>query len=263
MSLMGTLAKVAIGYAAARGIDRMSAGQGLPGMFGGATVPGDAASAAPAPGADALQAMMGQFGSGLGNMQQMMAEMAEKSGLDLGKLTSAIQPQSGGSDKGLLASVPGGGTGIAGMLAAFGGLAQMTGKNMGDVFDKMGPVATTEQGEEISGLLLRAMLMAVKADGHIDPEEQARIMDTVGADADAEDIAFVQSVLKEAPDPEGLARATPPGMQMQVYSMSLMSIRVDTEAEAQYLDRLAKALDLNQQQVNALHLQMGVKPLYS
>ena len=36
MSLMGTLAKVAIGYAAARGVDRMSGGQGLGGLFGGA-----------------------------------------------------------------------------------------------------------------------------------------------------------------------------------------------------------------------------------
>jgi len=68
----------------------------------------------------------------------------------------------------------------------------------------------------------------------------------------------------EAPvDPDALAADTPEGMQMQVYSMSLMSIRVDTDAEAQYLDSLAKALGFNQQQVNALHMQTGVKPLYS
>ena len=35
MGLMGTLAKMAIGYAAARGVDRMSGGQGLGSMLGG------------------------------------------------------------------------------------------------------------------------------------------------------------------------------------------------------------------------------------
>ena len=35
MGMMKTLAKVAIGYAAARGVDRMSRGQGLTGLFGG------------------------------------------------------------------------------------------------------------------------------------------------------------------------------------------------------------------------------------
>ena len=38
MSLMGTLAKVAIGYAAARGVDHLSGGQGLGGLMGGAQV---------------------------------------------------------------------------------------------------------------------------------------------------------------------------------------------------------------------------------
>mgnify|MGYP001791262619 CR=1 FL=1 len=41
MSLMGTLAKVAIGYAAARGVDHLSGGQGLGGLMGGAQVSGD------------------------------------------------------------------------------------------------------------------------------------------------------------------------------------------------------------------------------
>ena len=35
MGLMGTLAKVAIGYAAARGVDKMSGGQGLGSLLGG------------------------------------------------------------------------------------------------------------------------------------------------------------------------------------------------------------------------------------
>jgi uncharacterized membrane protein YebE (DUF533 family) len=87
-------------------------------------------------------------------------------------------------------------------------------------------------------------------------------MDTVGDDADADDIAFVRDQLAAPVDIDGLAADTPEALKAQVYSMSLMSIRVDTQGEAQYLDALAKALGLNQQVVNALHMQMGVQPLY-
>jgi uncharacterized membrane protein YebE (DUF533 family) len=42
-----------------------------------------------------------------------------------------------------------------------------------------------------------------------------------------------------------------------------MAIRLDTQPEAQYLDALARAMELDQPTVNALHMQMGVQPLYS
>jgi uncharacterized membrane protein YebE (DUF533 family) len=41
-----------------------------------------------------------------------------------------------------------------------------------------------------------------------------------------------------------------------------MTIRVDTDAEAAYLDSLARGMGLDQPTVNALHMQMGLKPLY-
>ena len=65
MSLMGTLAKVAIGYAAARGVDSLSRSRGgMPGQFGGAQVPADEARAEQAPGMGSLQDMIGQMASG-------------------------------------------------------------------------------------------------------------------------------------------------------------------------------------------------------
>ncbi len=41
MSLMGTLAKLAVGYAAARGVDKLAGGQGMAGLFGGFADPID------------------------------------------------------------------------------------------------------------------------------------------------------------------------------------------------------------------------------
>jgi Uncharacterized protein conserved in bacteria len=111
--------------------------------------------------------------------------------------------------------------------------------------------------------MLRAMIQAAKSDGGIDEAERAKILDTVGDDADAEDIAFVQGQLAAPVDIESLADDTPAPLRTQVYSASLMTIRVDTQAEAQYLDALARAMGLDQPTVNALHMQMGVQPLYS
>ena len=77
------------------------------------------------------------------------------------------------------------------------------------------------------------------------------------------DRAFIQTQLKAPVDPEALAADTPEPQRMQVYSASLMTIRVDTQEEAQYLDRLAKAMHLDEAMVNMLHMQMGLQPLYA
>ena len=72
MGLMGTLAKVALGYAAARGVDHLSRNQGLGGMLGGAQVPSGAAKARQNPTAEALGQM-----PGMEQMRGMMAQMRE------------------------------------------------------------------------------------------------------------------------------------------------------------------------------------------
>ncbi len=281
MSLMGTLAKVAIGYAAARGIDRMSGGQGIGDLFGGAKIAPDEAQADQAPGLGNMQDMMAQMtggagmgglqdmiakmtsGSGMGDLQGMFAKMAQQSGIDLSALGGA-----GASSKtkgGMLseaAAAGGTGPGMAGILAALGGAAAATGKGTGAMIDQFKTAETVPQAEEAAGLMLRAIIQAAKADGDIDSGEQAKIMETVGDDADAADIAFIKAQLSAPVDVESLAADTPDAQKMQVYAVSLMSIRVDTQAEAQYLDSLARAMGLNQQTVNALHLQMGMAPLY-
>lgn len=280
MSLMGTLAKLAIGYATARGVDKMSGGGGVGALFGGAQIATDDAQADQAPGMGNMQDMMAQMGGGsgmggvqdmiaqmtkgggMGNMQDMISKMASQAGFDLSALTgggSAAEGEKGG----LLSSKPEGGPGLAGVLAALGGAAAMSGQGAGAMIDQFNTSQTAPQAEEVAGLMLRAMIQAAKADGEIDPDEQAKIMETVGTDADEEDISFVRAQLAAPVDVESLAADTPAPLKAQVYSMSLMSIRLDRQSEAEYLDSLARALGLNQQAVNTLHLQMGVQPLYS
>lgn len=279
MSLFGTLAKIAIGYAAAKGVDKLSGGQGIGSLLGGgATVSPNEAQAEQMPGMGGMQEMMSNMTGGAGGgLQDMMAKMTQgggmqdmlqqvmggQGGFDLSALMGGGAAETG--DKGGLLSgaAAGGGAGVAGLLAAMGGVAAASGKSTGALLDQFQPAQTAPQMEDAAGLMLRAMIQAAKADGEIDAEEQARIMETVGDDADADDIAFVRDQLAAPVDIDALAADTPDALKPQVYSMSLMSIRVDTPGEAQYLDALAKALGLNQQIVNTLHVQMGVQPLYS
>lgn len=276
MSLMGTLAKLAIGYAAARGVDKLSGGAGLGALLGGgAQVKGSE------PGTD-LQAQMGKMWSGdaATPLQEMMAKFQETGAANpLQEMMSKMQeggfgamfgaaglaPSDAGSPKGgLLSALSGeGGAGLPAMFAAAGGAAAMSGKGVGAMLDQVSSAGTPPEAEQAAGLMLRAMIQAAKSDGGIDKAEQAKILETVGEDASAEDLAFVKTQLSAPVDPETLAAETPEAQKAQVYAASLMTIRVDTDAEAEYLDRLAKAMGLSELVVNQLHMQMGLQPLYS
>jgi uncharacterized membrane protein YebE (DUF533 family) len=287
---MGTLAKVAIGYAAARGVDNLSRSGGL--LGGGAQLkaadPNAAAQArtgralaggTPSEGQgnpvqDMLARMQetglgGLFGGGMGGANPMAAvmERMQQGGLDLSALSGRDATQASappdGQPGGLLSQLGGGGAGMAGMLAAMGGAAASAqGQGAAALLDAMDTPETAPEAERTAGLMLRAMIQAAKADGDIDEAEKARILETIGADADDADRAFVQARLAAPVDVQGLVADTPEDQRMQVYAASLMTVRVDTEAEALYLDRLAKAMALPETTVNALHMQMGVQPLY-
>ncbi|SMX48482.1 DUF533 domain-containing protein [Maliponia aquimaris] len=276
MSLMGTLAKLAIGYAAARGVDRMSGGQGLGTLLGGgAQVKGRTSASAmqdkmkdlvggkmPEGGgmADMMKALQGGATGAANPMAELMKSM-QSGGMDL----SAIMGRAGKSDGGgLLSQLGSGGTGLAGMMSAMAGTAAAAqAQGAGAMLDAFKTQESAPEADKAAGLMLRAMIMAAKSDGGIDKAEQAKILETLGDDADAEDRAFVKAQLAAPVDPEALAADTPQPMRMQVYSASLMTIRVDTQAEAEYLDQLARTLELDEATVNVLHLQMGLQPLYA
>ena len=258
MSLMGTLARVAIGYAAARGVDALSGGRGLAGLFGGARVAQDEAETDHAPGIGNMQEIMEQMATatGAGVWTEMLGGVMGRSGIDLSALFGGLTGASGG---GLMSSA-GAGSGFGAAFASMGGMAAMGAQGAGAMLDQAARAAPVF--EQDAGLLLRAMIQAAACDGGIDAAEREKILETLGAEAEAEDLAFVEAQMAAPADPEALAAETPAHLAMQVYAMSLMPIRLDSEAEAAYLDRLAAALGLNQETVNALHLQMGVKPLF-
>jgi len=108
-------------------------------------------------------------------------------------------------------------------------------------------------------LLIRAMIAAANADGVIDAQERANILDRLkSADLSSEERDFIMQELLSPQDPETVAAAvTTPELARQVYLVSLMTIEVDTEAEQTYLDKLARRLGLNDADVADMNASMN------
>lgn len=129
------------------------------------------------------------------------------------------------------------------------------------------PVGTAFQpapgeGEQRVGLaLVRAMIAAAKADGHIDAEEQKRIFGQVEVlDLDGEAKAFVLDELSKPLDIDSVAAAArTPEEAAEIYAASLMAIDPDDPAERGYLAMLAGRLKLDPALVD--HLHANVKAL--
>ncbi|WP_395450277.1 tellurite resistance TerB family protein [Aminobacter sp. UC22_36] len=103
------------------------------------------------------------------------------------------------------------------------------------------------QGEtEFALTLIRAMIAAAKADGHIDDEERKKIGDRLslsGIGSDAEQ--FLMEELNSPLDLDSIvAAAQTEAQKVELYTASRLAIDPDTRAERGYLDLLAGRLQL-------------------
>lgn len=334
MSLVSTLAKVAIGIAVAKGVSSLAkAGRGSQ-SAGGGTPMGDTYSPRQGGSGGGLGDMMGEIlgggrgssggntthsGGGLGGMFDRLPDAATKKttarnranaptsiddllgvgsagGGGLGDLLGGLLggasaggrtgggTQGGGGLGDLLGGIMGGGAqggnasnasvggggGLGDLLGAvLGGAAGAgAGGGLGDMLNKALTGKATAQEEPnhaqelAAGLMLKCMIQAVKCDGALDEAEKKKLMSSLG-DATQAEMKFVNAELAAPLDIEGLARQIPQGMEAQAYMMSLMAINLDNRNEAQYLDGFGRALDLEKDQVNAIHDHVKAPRLYT
>ncbi len=94
--------------------------------------------------------------------------------------------------------------------------------------------------------LIKAMIAAAKADGHIDADERANIMQKLHVeDLGAEAEAFIEAELANPTDLDALvAAARSEEQKVELYTASRLTIEPDTRAERGYLDLLAGRLGL-------------------
>lgn len=116
------------------------------------------------------------------------------------------------------------------------------------------PAADADQ-QSLGRNLLRAMISAAKADGHVDAAEQASIFAQMDKMAlAAEDKAFVIDEIRNPLDIDAVARsARSPEEAAELYVASLLAVDVDHPAEKAYLDMLAARLQLDPKLVAHLH----------
>lgn len=283
MSLMGTLAKVAIGVAVAKGVSTLaggsgkgtrgrSAGGGLEDMMGAILGGGSARGGAVAGGIGGLIDELGGMGGSATRRSSTTTRSSSRTtrqpdlGDLLGQLTGAKAGSAGSGGIGDLlgslatAGAAGGIGGLLGGMLSGGGIGSSLNSALANGGEPDSPPAPAQ--ELAAALLLKAMIQAAKADGQIDANEQAKLMGRLGDVTEAEK-AFVQKELAAPVDVEGLAAQIPEGLEAQAYTMSVTAIDLDAQAEAQYLHQFATALGLQPVEVNHIHDQLGVPKLYA
>jgi len=109
-------------------------------------------------------------------------------------------------------------------------------------------------------LLIRAMIAAANADGVIDSHERDRILQRLRAiDLSPEEQTFIVNELRTPATLEDITRQVDHRqLALQVYAVSLLAITVDTDAEHDYLRRLAQKLSLDKQTIQAIAQKIGV-----
>ncbi len=115
----------------------------------------------------------------------------------------------------------------------------------GSIFD-LANQQSSSSDKDIRLILIRAMISAAKADGHIDAEERARIEGQIQAlQIGAEEQRFLVDQLNAPSDPIAIARLSG-GLEQaaEIYTASALAVDIDTPEERRYLERLADALHL-------------------
>lgn len=143
-----------------------------------------------------------------------------------------------------------GGLAAVGALAyrAYGdGKRQQDGASSAATPPPITPSLSAPEAETHSQALLKALIAAAKADGHVDERERATIEgEFVRLDADAETRQWLQAELQKPLDPaEVAAAASSPTLAAEMYAASVMVVDEQNFMERAYLDELARQLKLD------------------
>jgi uncharacterized membrane protein YebE (DUF533 family) len=103
------------------------------------------------------------------------------------------------------------------------------------------------------------MIAAANADGVIDAEERDNILEKLkSVDLSPEEHGFVSRELLAPADIDAIVSGvSTPEAARQVYTVSLMAIEVDTEAERTYMENLANRLKLDAAVVEDIRHSLG------
>ncbi len=194
-----------------------------------------------------LKGAMGGGGSGGGSPMGMLS----------GLLGGGGGGQSSGA-AGILGSILGGGNaGQAAPAQSGGGVGGMLSGLLGGGGAPQATAAPAREQVDQATLLIRAMCNAAKADGQVDQAEQEQILGRLG-DVDQSEADFLRQELSSPLDVDGFCKSVPQEMAANIYALSVMTVKVDTQQEVTYLQNLAQGLNLDGQTIGQIHQQLGL-----
>ncbi|PRY22148.1 uncharacterized membrane protein YebE (DUF533 family) [Aliiruegeria haliotis] len=241
MSLKRMITKLALAFAAKKGMELFRSAGGIEGLKRSMT-----ANAVPAGGGRG--GMVGRIGGatdastdGLGNLLGSLG-LAEATGAREAGVTGQLGSQSIGGLFSTLASALGGQAGQA---------PSASGPNLQDELD-----FNDIEDTSTAGPMIRAMVQMARADGKIDEAEQSALMSFFD-DATQEERRLLQDALTEPVDAGAIAADTPSDARKEVYAAALLVGDPENGHERTFLQNLAEALELETAQTGVLHQAMG------
>lgn len=151
-----------------------------------------------------------------------------------------------------------------GSLAAIGGLAYKTFQDWQQTQSGAPSLGTpinelaNEDANVRSLSLVKAMIAAAKADGHIDAQEKQRINEQIHKmQLDDSTFAFLKQEIDRPLDVREIASlADTPESAAEIYVASLLVIDIDDPSERAYLDELAQEMNLDRSLTASLEVQV-------
>lgn len=203
--------------------------------------------------ADVLTGMLGEAGKAVGGNKNLAVG-------GLGALVGALL----GGGKKSAGGAMGGGLMALLVVLAFNALKASGQKKIQIPAGLLEPETAADKKnlEHSSELVLRAMINAAKADGHVDQNEINRIMGKFNeAGVDEEGQNYVKNQLQQPMETKQLIAEAKnkPELAAQIYAAFLLAIEVDTQAEKDYLNQLATGLGLTPQVTGNIQRLVGLQ----
>lgn len=240
MSIKRMVTKLALAFAAKKGLEALRGAGGIRGLQSSL-----ASGQQPSQELD-RGGMSGRIGGatdartgGLGNL---LGSLGVSGAADNGEAGSAGQSVPTNTSLGSL---------LGSLATAFGNPTNQGGKSTENVIGSAHPAK-----DEDAYPVLRAMVQMARADGSIDEDEQNALFEILD-DASQSEKDAVNAALREPVDAAALAKDTPHRTREEVYSAALLIGDPNVELERGFLDALASGLDLQQHDLDRLHSALG------
>lgn len=108
------------------------------------------------------------------------------------------------------------------------------------------PMPLLDERQQAVVLLIRAMIAAANADGHIDAQEREAILARArDGGLDGATLQFLEAEIARPQTLQQVIANAPPALAAETYAAAALAITVDTDAERGWLDALATGLRLD------------------